>query len=894
MAKAKPKSKTRHTVKIDLPGLIRLLAKSLYAESDVFIREMIQNAHDSIQKRSDANGDQIPGSAIRIVADHAARTLSFIDNGCGMTESEVHDYLATIGRSGTDEFRKKLLDSGRHMEATVIGRFGIGLLSAFVAARRVVVETKSIVHDTPSCRWVSEGQSEYDLVPGSRSEPGTTVTLDIAPEYLDMLDETQLVRAVKKYADFIPVGIFINNSKLAANAIDAPWHKSYASDDQRLAEYWSFASRRFPDLPLEVIPVEITGSPRCQGIMYISDQHLPDIASAGLVDVYQARMFIAAGNRDLLPSWAKFIRGVIDSPDLSPTAARDAIQQDSASRTVRERLGEVIVAHLTGLAVRDPRKTEKLLELHAYHVKGMAVQHDDFFDAICDLVPFETNRGPMTLRKYLDQSPRIFGQRTIHYFDERGSATQFYMLCNAKSLLVVNASNVFEQPFLQKYADRHASVRTHLIGVAGSDFLFESLKPEAAQAFRALERDFETTMPHPHSQARTVRFAPATLPAVTVLSKEGQAQQKMKEMAESVVVPEFVKKIMSDVLGDKPSIPVVLQLNADNPTVQQLARMSGTPLALTEEYKVAVLAAYNNAILLAQHMMTPENAQAAFASSNRSISLLIEQTEKFKDTQARLTALELRLRELEDPPATPNETNESPDRQRRHVVCFASLPFKDDETFPFSTVLLPALQRVLEQEPYFWQVLRADERYQGVTVEENVGNWLRRADAYIADISTRNANVMMELGFMQWAESVRSRPRIVLEREGMAHPLPLWDLGSFIKVTYPQANAQTAGDDHAIKELAEVLAGKFEKLPAIQELNGQKGAHYLSAQFLYSDCEIARARAALISKKFVTMEALVEAEVADILAKIPGITEGRVSGLKLDVANRLKALRSQQ
>jgi molecular chaperone HtpG len=884
MAKSKPTPGTRHTVKIDLPGLIHLLAKSLYAESDVFIREMIQNGHDSIQRRIEAEGEQAPAGIIRIVADHAAGTLTFTDNGSGMTESEVHTYLATIGRSGTDEFRKQLLASGRHMDVTVIGRFGIGLLSAFVAARRVVVETRSIVPDSLPYRWISEGQSEYELEPGSKAEPGTSVTLYIADDHWDMLDESQLDRAVKKYADFIPVGIYLNDAKATVNAVNAPWHRNYPSDDQRLAEYWTFANRRFPDLPLEVIPVDVHGPPRVQGILYISDQHVPDIASAGLMDIYQARMFITAGNRDLLPSWAKFVRGVIDSPDLSPTAARDAIQQDSASRSVREKLGQVIVDHLRGLARRDPQKFERLVHLHAYHVKGMAVQHDDFFDAICDLVPFETNRGLMTLRSYLDQSPKIVGQRqsTIHYFSERGSATQFYMLCNAKELLAINASYVFDQEFLRKYADRHADVRLHLISVAGSDFLFEPIKADVAQGFRQLERDFEATMPHPHSRAQTVRFAPATLPAVTVLTKEARAQREWQEFKESAVVPEFVRKVVNDVLGDKPHVPVVLQLNAENTTVQELARMAGTPLAKTEEYKVAVLAVYNNAILLAQHLMTPENAQAAFGSSNKIISLLIKQTEQFRQTQAQLTALELRLRELENR----NITDDPPLAQPRHIVCFAALPFKDNETFAFNSVLLPALRTVLEQAPYFWQVVRADEAYQADKVEDSVGLWLQRSDAYIADISSLNGNVLMELGFMQWAEPARGRPRIVLEREGAGAALP--NLGGFIKVCYPQVTGREAIDD-----LAKALAAEFTKINAVQRLNRKKGAHYLSPLYLQSELGEPEGRASLISKKYVTMEEFSGADATDIVMRVPTLRKGIAEGLKKEVANRLETLRKQ-
>jgi molecular chaperone HtpG len=882
MQKNDHKTATHHKVKIDLPGLIHLLAKSLYAESDVFIREMIQNAHDGIQRRTEAQKDQAPAGVIRITTNHTIGTLTFSDNGCGLTENEIHDYLATIGRSGTDDFRKRLLDTGRHMEVTVIGRFGIGLLSAFVAASRVVVETRSVAAGSSAYRWTSDGQGDYTIEAATRAEPGTSVTLHITTEYRDMLDEEQLVRAVKKYADFIPVNIFINDARTPTNTVNAPWHRTFPSEDQRIAEYWTFANHRFPDLPLEIIPVDIRDPLRVQGILYISDQHVPDIASAGLVDIYQARMLITAGNRDLLPSWAKFVRGVIDSPDLLPTAARDAIQQDAASRGVRDKLGEVIVDHLRKLARRDPKKFERLLGLHAYHVKGMAIQHDDLFDAICDLVPFETNRGLMNLRRYLDQSPQIPGQRqrTIHYFSERGSATQFYMLCNAKELLAINAGYVFDEEFLRKFAQRHADVCLHLISVAGSDFLFEPVREDAAQAFRALERDFEGIMPHPHSRAQTVRFAPATLPAVTVLSKEGRAQRELRQVSDSAIVPEAIRKIVQDVLGDKPHVPVVVQLNADNPTVQQLAKLAGTPLSKTEEYTAVLLAVYNNAILLAQHLMTPENAQAAFGSSNKIIRLLIDQTEQFKQTQAQLTAMELRLREVENRDGSTQFDATKP----RHIVCFASLPFKDHETFAFNSVLLPALRVVLEQAPYFWQIVRADEAYQGETVPDSVGIWLQRADAYIADISTLNANVMMELGFMQWEKRARNRPRLVLEREGAGAWLA--NLGGFIKVRYPKVDGR-----EAVEDLAKSLADEFAKIPAVKQLNRKKGAHFLSTLFLKSEFHLETDAAALLSKKFETMEAFADAKVVDI---VPILTPRMAEGIKQEVAERLDIFKKSQ
>ena len=136
-----PANPTRYEIKIDLQGLIRLLAKNLYAEADVFIRELIQNAHDSIKRRAELKQNAPPG-IIRIRTDRETSTITITDNGAGLTEQEVHDYLSTIGRSGTGEFRQELLKKGRQAEVNLIGQFGIGLLSAFVVAYKVEVETR--------------------------------------------------------------------------------------------------------------------------------------------------------------------------------------------------------------------------------------------------------------------------------------------------------------------------------------------------------------------------------------------------------------------------------------------------------------------------------------------------------------------------------------------------------------------------------------------------------------------------------------------------------------------------------------------------------------------------------------------------------------------------------
>ncbi len=249
-----------------------------------------------------------------------------------------------------------------------------------------------------------------------------------------MLNPIELRKAIKKYADFIPYQIFLNDEIAPTNVVNAPWHLTFANEYERLHEYFSFADKRFTDYILEIIPVELKVPYQVNGVLFISDRHVPDVNTTGMLDIYQSRMFVTNNNRDMLPPWAKFVRGLIDSPALNLTASRDAIQLNTIAREIREALGMVVIEHLIQMAKNSPKRFEDIMEWHSYHIKGMAITYDSFFDAIADLVPFETNRGKMNLQRYGEESPHLTNdiQRDIFYFSESGSAAQYYMLCDAK------------------------------------------------------------------------------------------------------------------------------------------------------------------------------------------------------------------------------------------------------------------------------------------------------------------------------------------------------------------------------------------------------------------------------------------------------------------------------
>jgi len=339
-------------------GLIQLLAKSLYPEPDVFIRELIQNAHESIVRRQEVEPDF--AGRIDIELDSSKRQIIFRDNGIGMDRQDIKDFLSVIGSTGTGTARQKLKEEGRAAAYNLIGQFGIGMLSAFVVAEKVVVRTLKL-GEKQAFAWHNKGSTDCILYADNRQEIGSEIIISVNSEYTFMLDEKRLREGIVKYCDFVQFPISLNKQG-PVNAITAPWYREHwASKAEKEASYNQFLRRRYPDVPLDVIPVEINEPYQARGALYISDNRVADFNSTGVVDIFVRRMFIRAGDNTILPPWAKFIRGIIDSPDLQPTAARDNIQRNNpAFEFLQKRLGELIVERLAYLAKQEPNKFKQI------------------------------------------------------------------------------------------------------------------------------------------------------------------------------------------------------------------------------------------------------------------------------------------------------------------------------------------------------------------------------------------------------------------------------------------------------------------------------------------------------------------------------------------------------
>jgi molecular chaperone HtpG len=763
-----------HTFQIHLEGLIRLLAQNLYADPDIFLREMIQNAHDSIGRRgvlaAERGETELPAPRIRVVVDREADTIEISDNGCGLTREEIDDYLSTIGQTGnTDELRHRIKEADRSRTVDLIGQFGIGLLSAFIVAEQVTLVTKAAGHQ--ALRWESRGGENYQVEPGERAQVGTTVTLHLRTENHRYLDTGRLRSIIRTYADFIGMPVYLNNEADPANAVTAPWHRSYPSDRERHRAYYEFWEKKFlSETSLHVFAVDEAfdwddvsqpdgkGHGRVQGVLAITDRHTPDVNARGTVDIYIKRMFISAGNRDVLPPWAKFLQGALECDELTPNAARDNVIRNAALAAVQQTLGWLIVRELTELSQRDHQRFIDIMRWHSYHLLAMSVVEDyeEFFRAVADLMPLESDQGPITVAEYLRTAPpRSDGSRLIYYITERGSANQYFLLASARSMRVFNCAEPFAERFLERYAQTWPErAHLHRLDVAGSETIFEPLTEVEQESFTELQAVYSLIFPDLRCVAKVSRFRPVEVPAVLTETRDGRSRREMEQISTNMSLPGYVRDLLKGFLHDQRE-PLTLHLNADNPTIQKLAARDNLR---DEVSRQALVSLYNNALMLLARVLRVEDVQTMFEQYNQVIELMLSLSAERADFERDLHARQVEIVELLHS-AQGDTTGLDP-----YVSCFVAMPFSDDR----ATSIYHAVRAVLEDHPYFWRVVRADDTVEQPGLWPNLKTKLLRAHCYVAILTgSLNPNVMIETGRMEALQ----RPLLLL-RDVAAAELP--------------------------------------------------------------------------------------------------------------------------
>ncbi|MBN1563247.1 MAG: ATP-binding protein [Anaerolineae bacterium] len=606
---------------IYLPGLLKVLAESLYSTKRVAIRELIQNAHDSCVRREVEAKSDYYRPRITITAYPETRTLSFQDNGSGLTAQEVADYLSTIGRSYTRQLGEDLQVLSPEQAQQLIGQFGLGFLSSFLIASEVTLTTRSMQEGSPTLRWYSTGDMHYEVTPvdgeDEAAEIGTRVDLTIKAEASFVFNEGVLREIVRQYADFLPIPIHVGYDRFPINTMSAPWE---ASEPDTATKDYIGRVFKVPN-PLAVIPLtdqtidlghdSITIP--MSGFLFIPPSSITSVREYGDLTVFIRKMFICEHHRDLLPSWARFVRGVIDGPFLQPTASREDIQRDDTFFQIQQALEIQLLAGLKQIAEQQPPVWRQIVRGHTDVIMGWAVRDNEFFDKIADIITLHTSRGPLNLPDYL-----ALTDGTVYFVTREDGSLQEQVLGESYGVPVIDAKFFAVQPFIKKYADLRG-IRA-IVQLDGE--LEQFLNPVDADPFAAILEYYAAR----DIRVRIVHFKPSDMPAIMTYPKDAEFIRESRSALDRDEIPSPFAGLVSDYVNNLASqrgdLNGTLYVNASCDLVQQLA---------TSRDQVAQQAAlsliYHIARLFSGRMLDAEQVIAAFRDSSAAITRLMQTDE---------------------------------------------------------------------------------------------------------------------------------------------------------------------------------------------------------------------------------------------------------------------------
>jgi molecular chaperone HtpG len=389
-------SKQTHAFQAEVAQLLHLVTHSLYSNREIFLRELISNASDACDKlrfealNNTALYEDAPDLQVRLSFDQAAKTLTITDNGIGMTAQEAIDHLGTIAKSGTKDFVSKL-SGDQKSDAQLIGQFGVGFYSGFIVAEKITVETRRAgTAAAESVRWISGGTGDFEVETITRAERGTSVILHLREEAMEYANTWKLKEIVGKYADHISLPILMEKEEWQDGELIDPSNEEAGrkpggmlKTDEQYADFYKQISRDF-EAPLTWTHNRVEGSTEYTQLLYIPSKAPQDLwnrdKKAG-IKLYVKRVFIMDEAEALMPSYLRFVKGVVDSADLPLNVSRELLQESRDVKAIREGCTKRVLSMLEDLAKHDkaPEASEEVTDVLSDEDKAKQGQYSKFY-----------------------------------------------------------------------------------------------------------------------------------------------------------------------------------------------------------------------------------------------------------------------------------------------------------------------------------------------------------------------------------------------------------------------------------------------------------------------------------------------------------------------------------
>ena len=576
--------------KAESKKLLDMMINSIYTHKEIFLRELISNASDAMDKRyyhsltDDAEGLSREDYKIYITADKDARTLTIKDNGCGMSEQELESNLGTIAKSGSLDFKN---NNEKQDDVEIIGQFGVGFYSAFMVSDEVTVKTKT-ADDSCAHMWVSQGADGYTISECGKDDIGTEITLHIKDNteeenYDEFLEQYRIESLVKKYSDYIryPIMMDVEERKLKEgsdneyetvkeskqlNSMVPIWRKN--KNEITEDEYKSFYMDKFHDYtaPLHIIHSKTEGQVTYDALLFIPEKAPWDYYSKDFekgLQLYSNGVMIMEKCSDLLPDYFSFVKGLVDSADLSLNISREVLQHDYQLKLIAKNIEKKIKNELAKLLKTDRDKYIKFFEAFGSQLKlGVYADFGRHSDELKDLLMFysSTEKRLVTLGEYVD---RMKDEQTSILYACGETIDKIDMLPQVDSLkdkgyevlYLTEGIDEFALKMLQRYKEKDFA------NICADDVDLDTQEEkDAINKENETAKDMLDFMKESLDGAvQSVRFTNKLKNHPVCLTSEGDVSVEME-------------KVLNTLPGEENKVKaqIVLEINAEHPVAQKL------------------------------------------------------------------------------------------------------------------------------------------------------------------------------------------------------------------------------------------------------------------------------------------------------------------------------------
>lgn len=542
-------------ISVDSENLFPIIKKWLYSDKDIFLRELVSNGCDAVTKLKklasigEAQIDENEKFKVTVSIFKDAKKLVISDNGIGMTAEEIDKYINQIAFSGASDFLSKYKEED-DKGSQIIGHFGLGFYSAFMVADSVEIDSLSYQDGAKAAKWTCDGSMEFDLTDGDRTERGTTITLNIAEDSEEFLEESTIRQILHKYCAFLPIEIYVEipedkhedhcdcghdhdheheddtpSEPKPINNTTPLWMKkpSECTDE----EYKEFYRNVFMDFnePLFWIHLNVDYPFNLKGILYFPKINHEFAGQEGQIKLYNNQVFVADNVKEVIPEFLMLLKGVIDCPDLPLNVSRSFLQNDGYVKKISSHITKKVADKLTSIYNNERENYEKYWDYINIFIKYGCLRDEKFYEKVKDVIIYRDIDGKyLTLDEYLDGKE----EKDVYYVSDPQTQSQYINMFKNQGLNAVVLPSMMDTHFISLVEMKQTGVKFKRIDSAINDISDNTEKDDSAkEQEKKLIEKFKNEIKDDTLKIEVQSLKDDSIPAVILLGEQSRRMQEM-------------------------------------------------------------------------------------------------------------------------------------------------------------------------------------------------------------------------------------------------------------------------------------------------------------------------------------------------------------------------------